>query len=150
MYRQILVAVDGSEVANQAFEHAIGLAQQVGAKLLVIYIVEYPRTVYASEAFDVGPFYQAMLDEAKTVLDKAKARLSQAGVQGEVKMIDSGNIGNSVADELEDAVKTLGADLVVMGTHGRRGFQRLMLGSVAEAFVRRSPVPVMLIPAGSH
>jgi len=150
MYRQILVALDGSTVADQALEHAIRLARLASAKIVVIYVVEYPSTLYTSEVFDVEPFHIAMVDEAKAVLDKAKLRLDRAGVVGEVRTIDSGSIGKSIAEEIENAVTNLDIDLVIMGTHGRRGFQRLMLGSVAEAFVRRSPVPVMLIPARSH
>lgn len=150
MYRQILVAVDGSKIAYQALEHAIGLAELARAKIFAIYVVEYPSTFYTSEIFDVELFHTEMVDEAKAVLKKVESRLTQSGIPGEARMIDSGSVGKSIAAEIKDAVQDLGIDLVVMGTHGRRGFQRLMLGSVAEAFVRRSPVPVLLIPVHPH
>lgn len=150
MYRQILVAVDSSKIAYLALEHAIHLAELARAKIFAIYVVEYPSTLYASEVFDVDMFHTGMVDEAKVVLGKVKSRLEQTGIPSETRMIDSGSIGKSVAAEIKDAVHDLGIDLVIMGTHGRRGFQRLALGSVAETFVRRSPVPVMLVPNHSE
>lgn len=149
MYKRILVAVDGSNIANQALEHAIQLAGVIGAYVYAVYVIEYPSALYTSEVFDVEPFHMAMVDEATSVLEKAKARLKQANLSGEVKMIDTGNVGKSIAAALEDAVEASDIDLVIMGTHGRRGIQRLMLGSVAEAFVRCSTVPVMLVPGRS-
>lgn len=147
MYHRILVPVDGSKVADRALDHAIRLARLTDARMCVIYVIEYPSTLYTSDFFDVEPFHAAMVDEAKAVLDKASLCLDRAGVLGEVRTIDSGDVGKSIADEIEHAVTNWQADLVVMGTHGRRGYQRLMLGSVAEDFARRSPVPILLIAA---
>lgn len=150
MYRQILVAVDGSETAYQALEHAIRLAELAHAKIFAIYVIEYPSTLYASEGIDVGMFHTEIVEEAKRVLGKVKTRLEQAGIPGETRMIDSGSVGKSIAAEIEGAVRALEIDLVIMGTHGRRGFQRFLLGSVAESFVRCSSVPVMLVPSHSE
>jgi nucleotide-binding universal stress UspA family protein len=150
MYRHILVAVDGSKIAYQALEHAIRLAKLTHAKIFAIYVVDYPSTFYESEIFSMELFHTEIVNEAKTVLDKVKSHLERSGIPSEVRIIDSGSVGKSIAAEIEDTVRALKIDLVVMGTHGRRGFQRLMLGSVAEAFIRRASVPVLLIPTHSH
>ncbi|WP_427185382.1 universal stress protein [Bordetella bronchialis] len=146
MYRHILVAVDGSITAERALDHAISLAKSEHAKLLAVYIVEYPSSIYSSAFIDVEPFHESMVNEAQTVLNKVQAKFRDAGVEGDVKMVDAGALSGTIADQLRAAAGDAGVDLVVMGTHGRRGFQRLVLGSVAEAFVRQSNCPVMLVP----
>ncbi|OZI18860.1 hypothetical protein CAL26_14335 [Bordetella genomosp. 9] len=146
MYRHILVAVDGSVTSERALDHAISLARVEDARILAVYIVEYPSSMYSSAFIDVEPFHDAMVEEARSVLDVAQAKFRDAGVKGAVKMVDAGVLSGTIAEQLADAAAEAGADLVVMGTHGRRGFQRLMLGSVAESFVRLSACPVMLVP----
>jgi nucleotide-binding universal stress UspA family protein len=145
MYRNILVAVDGSDTSRLALDHAIALAKSESARLLAIFVVEYPSSVYSSAFFDIEPFYAAMMEEARTVLDGAKRQIEAGGAVGDTKVVDAGALGGSIAEQIQAAAADTHSDLVVLGTHGRRGFQRLMLGSVAEAYVRLSTCPVLLV-----
>lgn len=146
MYRHILVAVDGSVTSERALDHAISLARAEHARVLAVYIVEYPSSMYSSAFIDVEPFHDAMVEEAQSVLNTAQAKFRDANVNGAVKMVDAGVLSGTIAEQLQAVAAEAGVDLVVMGTHGRRGFQRLMLGSVAESFVRLAECPVMLVP----
>ncbi len=147
MYRKILVALDGSDVAKAAFEHALNLAIKEDAELVPVYVVEYSSAYYTAAVYDVTPFHDAMIEEANKVVTEADEKLTAAGVRGTARYIDKGGITQTIAQLLQEAAEDEGADLVVLGTHGRRGFQRMMLGSVAEAFLRLSTNPVLLVPA---
>lgn len=146
MYKRILVAVDGSETSNQALDHAARLAKFSGARLHVVYVVEYPSALYMSSLYDPEPFHEAMKQEGEVVLGRAKARMAECGVNGETKAVDTQDAGQSVAQALDAEARKVGAELVIMGTNGRRGFQRLILGSVAESMARLASVPVLLVP----
>lgn len=147
MYQHILVAVDGSDTSQNALTHAIGLARSQHATLLAVYVVEYPSAIYYSPMYlNPKPLHEAMMAEGRHVLEKARLCIDEAGIKGETRLVDSGLLSGSVADEIGKAASEAKADVVIMGTHGRRGFRRLVMGSVAEAFVRQSRCPVILIP----
>ncbi|AOB31429.1 hypothetical protein AKI39_13115 [Bordetella sp. H567] len=146
MYRHILVAVDGSLTSERALDHAVSLAKSLHARLLGVYIIEYPSSVYTSAFIDVAPFHAAMVEEGQSVLDKVRTKLRDAGVAGDVKLVDAGALSGTIAEQIDATARETHVDLVVMGTHGRRGFQRLMIGSVAESYVRLSECPVILVP----
>ncbi|ALM84535.1 universal stress protein [Bordetella sp. N] len=147
MYRKILVALDGSDVAQAAFEHALHLGSTEKAEVVPVYIVEYSSAYYTSAVYGVTPFRDAMTEEANKVVAAANERLAAAGVRGKARFIDKEGITQTIAQQLQETAVEEGADLVVLGTHGRRGFQRMVLGSVAEAFLRLSTTPVLLVPA---
>ncbi|WP_179284174.1 MULTISPECIES: universal stress protein [Alcaligenaceae] len=147
MYRKILVALDGSDVAQAALEHALHLGSTENAEVVPVYVVEYSSAYYSAAIYDVTPFHDAMMEEANKVVAMANERLTAAGVRGKARFIDKEGITQTIAQQLQDAAEEEGADLVVLGTHGRRGFQRMVLGSVAEAFLRLSTRPVLLVPA---
>lgn len=147
MYRKILVALDGSDVAQAAFEHALHLGSMEDAEVLPVYIIEYSSAYYTTAVYDVTPVRDAMIEEANKVVTAANERLAAAGVRGKAQFIDKEGISPTIAQQLQDTAQEVGADLVVLGTHGRRGFQRMMLGSVAEAFLRLATCPVLLVPA---
>lgn len=149
MYKRILVAVDGSEVADGAFEAALQLAKAQDAELLPLYIVEYPNIYAPNVGYDPAPIYDALLAEGEEVRKKADARLKQEGVKGKSQVADNFPTRKTTAGQIQDTTDAFQADLVVLGTHGRSGFKRLMLGSVAEAFIRMSTRPVLLIPQKS-
>ncbi|MFC4273592.1 universal stress protein [Achromobacter aloeverae] len=147
MYRKILVALDGSDVAQAAFEHALHLGSKENAEVVPVYVVEYSSAYYTAAVYDVTPFRDAMIEEANKVVATANQRLQAAGVRGNARFIDKEGITQTIAQQLQETAEEEGVDLVVLGTHGRRGFQRMMLGSVAEAFLRLSTCPVLLVPA---
>lgn len=146
MYQHILLAVDGSDTSLRALSHAIELAKAQHASLLAIYVVEYPSAIYSSAYIEIAPFHEAVMEEGRHVLAKAQASMNEAGVNGQTRLIDPGMLSSGVADEIEKVALEIKADVVVLGTHGRRGFRRLMMGSVAEAFVRQAHCPVILVP----
>ena len=127
MYQRILVPVDGSESAARGLREAIALATVTGALLRIIYVVdEVAHTASAQE-----------------VLDSALAMCRRRGAHAQTHLYQ--NLGGAAAETIIEDARKWGAQLIVMGTHGRRGITRAVLGSDAEAVVRRSPVPVLLV-----
>lgn len=146
MYKKILVAVDGSDVANGAFESALQLAKAENAQLFALYVIEYPKFYMPDAGYDPTPIYDMLVAEGKLIVRKVHDRLKQEGIKGQSEAIDNFNTGNTTAEQIQNTADVFQADLVVLGTHGRSGFKRLMLGSVAEAFIRISTRPVLLVP----
>ncbi|MGZ5037569.1 MAG: universal stress protein [Usitatibacter sp.] len=152
MYERILVPVDGSPTAERGLEEAIRLAKITGATLRVVHVAELmnfvttlePAVAYSSDVIAV------MTREGEKTLERAKARACASGVAVETLLLD--NLSASVSEHVIDQAKAWNAELIVIGTHGRRGIGRIMLGSDAEAIARTSPVPVLLVrlpaPAG--
>ena len=147
MYQRILVPVDGSTTSNQGLDEAIKLARLTGASLRLIHVVDVltfatgfePYTVYAG---DVIP---RMKEAGEQILDQAKTRAAASGVKVDSLLFDS--IAARVSETVIEQAKAWKADLIVIGTHGRRGVGRLFLGSDAEQIVRMAPVPVLLVRA---
>lgn len=146
-YKRILVPVDGSPTSAKGLKAAIKLAREARGKLCLVHVVEqYPALmVPEAGAVDITP----MLEATKTAARKALARIERsaraAGARPATALVEG--FGSRVADLIVRQAKRWRADLIVMGTHGRRGMKRALLGSDAELVVRYSPVPVLLIPA---
>jgi nucleotide-binding universal stress UspA family protein len=149
MYRHILAAIDGSETSARAFDAALQLARESGAELQPLYVVDVPMMVYDAPGYDPSIVRDAFLEEARHVADDALARMKHDSVQGAPRTIETNPVGDDsdVAHCILHAAADLKADLVVMGTHGRRGVRRLVLGSVAERFLRIAQCPVLMISA---
>ncbi|MBN8614166.1 MAG: universal stress protein [Deltaproteobacteria bacterium] len=141
----IVCAIDFSEQSNAALAHAVGLAKRLGAKVLAVHAWQLP--VYAVPD-GVAVFGPEVVAEITTGLQKQVAATLEAhrvdGVTIEGKLV----AGAPVEATLEVA-KEAGADYVVIGTHGRTGVARFVLGSVAERMVRLSTVPVIVVPTKS-
>jgi nucleotide-binding universal stress UspA family protein len=145
-YKRILVPVDGGVTAAKGLSEAVKMAKGGRAKLLLLHVVEEYSAFSAPEVgVDIGPLLEAMLSTGRTTLDRIERRVRGAGVRPETLMVE--NVGGRVADEIVWQAKRWKADLIVIGTHGRRGLQRALMGSDAELVVRYSPVPVLLVPA---
>lgn len=152
MYKRILAPVDGSETSARALDAAIELAREHNAELRPVYVVDVPPLSYSSAAFDPVPVRAAFVEEGKHVLADAAAKMRRGGIEdskGSTSLIEVEPLRDDIAQRIEHAAVDFEADLVVMGTHGRRGWRRLVLGSVAEHFVRISTRPVLLIPHDS-
>ena len=147
MYQQILVAVDGSETSARALDAALQLARDAGAKLQPLFVVDVPLMSYDVPGYDPSYVRNALLEEGRQVMDDAVARMKRAGVQGTPRIVETDLAGDDIARCILRAANEFKASLVVMGTHGRRGFQRLVLGSVAERFLRIAQCPVLMISA---
>jgi nucleotide-binding universal stress UspA family protein len=145
-YKRILVPVDGSPTSARGLAAAIAMAKESGARLLLLHVVEEYAAFAAPEVgVNIGPILEAMRAGGKKTLARVARAASRAGVKPQTALVE--NFGGRVADAIIAQAKRWRADLVVMGTHGRRGLQRALLGSDAEVVVRYSPVPVLLIPA---
>ena len=148
MYTRILVAVDGSNTSRRAFEAALDLAKCNGAVLQPFYVVENTPMYFEAPGYDPSVLRSRLIEQGKELgAEFAKAMLDN-GVKGELAVGESSSL-DDVSVVVLNAAEDFKADLLVMGTHGRRGFQRLILGSVAERCVRQATLPVLLIPAAS-
>ena len=148
MFKRIVVAIDGSRTSRRAFESALELAATHGAVLQPCYVVENAPVYYDVPGYDPSILRDELADQGAKLADEANAEMKQRGVQGAV-VIAEGSSVDDVAEMVLAAAVAFNADLLVMGTHGRKGFQRLILGSVAERCLRQATLPVLLIPASS-
>lgn len=140
--RTILVATDFSETASKAVEYAVALATKLGARLAVVTAVSTP-VVGMSEvavAISVGTI-EAVIAEHQASMDRLVAKYR--GVIDLEPVVRNGDPQTVITD----AVEQVGADLLVIGTHGRTGLKRLLLGSVAEQVIRHAKCPVLTVHA---
>lgn len=145
MYRKILVPVDGSRTSARGLDEAIKLAKGQKATLVLLHAVDEAVVTYGT---DIVPIYidemlASMREGGRKILAAAAARVRSRGVK--VKSVLVEKFVGPVAEIIVSQTKKQRADLIVIGTHGRRGVTRLVMGSDAEGVVRRSPVPVLLV-----
>jgi nucleotide-binding universal stress UspA family protein len=144
MFQHILGPIDGSDTAAQGLREAIRLAADQKARLRLLYVIDdFPMLVELAtvESFDAS--LQKLRNYGEKLLADAKRLAGQSGVEAEpvLREVTQGRIAETVVDEATISR----CDLVVMGTHGRRGLSRMALGSDADLVVRTSPVPVLLV-----
>lgn len=143
MYKRILVPVDGSETSNKAVVAALQMARENGGRVRLVHVLD--ELAYLSGYEIGGDLLKIARDYALKVLDDALAMAKSAGVPADTKLMEApgARIGEVVADE----ARSWEADLIVTGTHGRRGVGRVLLGSGAEQVLRLAPVPVLAVRA---
>jgi len=149
MFKRILAPIDGSETSQSALESALSVARENGAELIPLFVVDVPMKAYEVPGGDPKYVRKALLNEGQRLADEALAAMQRDGIRGIPRVVEVGTPGASVPERILEEARAANCDLVVMGTHGRRGVKRLMLGSVAERFVRMSYCPVLLIPGGA-
>jgi nucleotide-binding universal stress UspA family protein len=144
MYGKILVPVDGSETSTRALNEAIKIAKVQGSQLRLVHIVnEFILDITYSGGLFVQNLIDSLVKTGRSVLDTAEAAAKKEGVRVESVLIES--IGGVAADLILAQAKKWQPDLIVMGTHGRRGLARAFLGSDAQNVVRDASVPVLLV-----
>jgi len=146
MFKRILVPVDGSTPSKRAVSMAISLAQEKQGQVRLVHVLEQAAfmTGYDPSTAASGHLYGALLSSGEQVLQEAAGTVRAAGLHPEVELVqDMGRLGDAVAT----ACTSWAADLVVVGTHGRRGPSRLLLGSGAEQIIRFATVPVLVVRA---
>jgi len=144
MYKRILVAIDGSETSNLGLLHAIQLAKDQQGQLRLVHVVDQVY-VDAETATAMVEFWNAQRQSGEALLQEARSLASKAGIEPETTLLEIEKLGQRIADMIVDEAKRWPADLIVIGTHGRRGLSHVFLGSVAEGVVRISTTPVLLI-----
>jgi nucleotide-binding universal stress UspA family protein len=145
MYNRILVAVDGSDTSNLALQEAIKLAKDQHSALRLVHVIDLTLAYSAVEAPYVADYEKAMRAAGQKVIADCSATVRDAGIEFDAKSIVIEILGQHIYDAIEEQAKQWPADLIVIGTHGRRGFRRLFLGSVAEGLTRVASRPVLLI-----
>jgi nucleotide-binding universal stress UspA family protein len=144
MYSKILVPVDGSGASRRGLAEAVKLAKALGAQLRLVHVV--------NEFFAIAPditamYAQEMIESlravGKQILADSKEYVHKQSVEAQSVLLES--IGGRAADLIMDQVKEWQPELIVMGTHGRRGVRRMVMGSDAETMLRLSPVPVLMV-----
>ena len=144
MYQKILVPVDGSPTSNQGLQEAIQLAKDQRGRLRLLHIAD-ERAVdcgYSAGTCGAELIESARVDGQK-ILTESQALAKNGGLRAEALLVES--MGGLVAALIIEQARAWPADLIVMGTHGRRGLSRLAMGSDAESVVRTTPVPVLLV-----
>lgn len=149
MYAKILVPVDGSDPSMCGLNEAIKLGKALGSQLRLLHIVnelifDYP---YSPNAY-ASTVIVWLRASSKIILDEAESLARLSGLQPERIHLES--IGGAAAALIIAQAKEWRADLIVMGTHGRRGIRHLALGSDAEGVVRNTPVPILLLRGPSN
>ena len=136
MYETILVPTDGSDQADAAIDHAVSLARAHDATVHLLYVADSNRDSVTTLG---GEVVDALEQEGERIIGNATERLDPA-----VDVVDAVETGDPV-ETILDYAEVVDADLIVMGTHGRRGLDRYLLGSTTERVVRLSSIPVLTI-----
>jgi nucleotide-binding universal stress UspA family protein len=146
MYQRILVPVDGSETSNRGLEEAMRLAKEHQARLRLFHVMDLSVIPGDSGAgFYLETLRHALRQKGDMLLKEATAAAGAQGLNVESRLHES--FAGRPAEAIVREAESWAADLIVMGTHGRRGIDHFFLGSDAETVVRMSPVPVLLVRA---
>lgn len=144
MFKRILLAVDGSDTAEQGLLEAINLAMENRARLRIVHVVDLVNLNLGLE-IPIPDISDAVTASGREILRKAEAVAKSAGVPVETQLLEIDTLGRRVPEMIVADAETWPADLIVICTHGRSGLSHLFLGSVAEGVVRVATKPVLLI-----
>lgn len=144
MYKRILVPIDGSETAKLGLNEAIKLAKNQGGSIRIFHVVNELIVVsqYASAA-TLGQLIDFLRSAGESLLNDAKSVARSAGVEVDTVLVEA--MGSQAGAHIVQQAQEWPAELIVCGTHGRRGIRRIVMGSDAEYVVRYTPVPVLLV-----
>ncbi|HEX7689322.1 MAG TPA: universal stress protein [Burkholderiaceae bacterium] len=146
MYSRILVPVDGSVPSRCGLREALGLAADGRATVVLLHVAAEPALLMGAAGYvNYGELSDMLRRAGQEIVDDAAREAAKAGVPCETQVVDAG--AGAVSDAIVDQASRQRCQLIVMGTHGRRGVRRLTLGSDAELVVRHAPVPVLLVKA---
>lgn len=143
MYKHLLIATDGSDLAQKAVDQGLALAKALNAKATAVVVTESWVSKVSGEmaiGFPIEAYDKSCADQAKLILDAVRASARTAGADCEVKHVPD----QFPADGIIATAKSAGCDLIVMASHGRRGLKRLLLGSQTNQVLTHSTVPVLV------
>lgn len=143
MYQRILVPIDGSATSERALDEAIKFAQQQNSRIELVYVLEDIWYFDNENYLNYAELVQVMHSSGEKILAQAQNKFLQAGVAVDIRLLEAQ--GERIANVIINEAKHSLANLIIIGTHGRSGFSRMLLGSVAEGVVRTAPIPVLLI-----
>lgn len=144
MYDKILVPLDGSPCSDRAFEEAVALARIMKSRLLLLHVIDtVPMAMDMIPPTTWQDIAEGLRKHGQGLLDRARQTAAGHGIASETRLIEGHD--ERVADTIVAEAGAAACDLVVMGTHGRRGFAHAMAGSDAERVLRQCPVPLLLV-----
>lgn len=150
MYARILVPIDFGSQAQRGMAEAIALARALGSKLRIVHVVDVRGMLQSMSSYTPTPRPQ-LIEEWRAIgedlVAKAVAQVREAGIEADSVVVCDSAL--RIADAVVREAQAFQAGLIVMGTHGRRGLSRLVMGSDAELVLRNSPVPVLLVRSES-
>ena len=143
MFNHILVPIDGSETSMLAVSKASGLALAFGSRITLIHVIDnYPFIgIGADYAVGQTEYLAAATASAHAALARGVDELAAEGLHSDQRVID----GHVVHEGIIDTANALGVDLIVIGSHGRSGIERLLLGSVTQRVLQDAPMPVLVV-----
>lgn len=143
MFKHILVPVDGSTTAQLAVEKVIGLAQAFGSQVSAIFVIDpYPFTGVGTDfAYGQAEYLSAATAEANAAIKATQAAFNAADLQVDAAVVESHTPWRGIVE----AAESKQADLIVMGSHGRSGLEKLVLGSVTQAVLAHTRLPVLVV-----
>jgi len=143
MFKHLLVPIDGSPTSQLAVDKAIGLARAFASSVSVLFVIDpYPFTgVGADFSYGQMQYLSAAKAEANDALAVARQAFEAAGVQVSASLVESHSVWRGIVEAAEAG----GADLIVMGSHGRSGMEKLVLGSVAQRVLSHAHLPVLVV-----
>lgn len=148
MFKRILVAVDASQTGELALQTAIGLAAEMQAQLRIVHAVDAANINLSAEfptRSEMSELSESIIKAGQKILSDAEATAVAAGLAAETHLITIDTLNLRIPEAIANDAEAWPADLIVIGTHGRRGLSRLFLGSVAEGVARVAITPVLLI-----
>ena len=146
IYKNIMLATDGSDVSNCALEEIIKLTKHQKTNVRLVHVVDESFVYYGGPGFDYPSLMASYREEGVHILEKAVQQLaSQSSLHVDQRLLELKPFQGRIAEVIVEEAAEWPADLLVIGTHGRRGFSRFFLGSVAENIVRIATTPVLLI-----
>jgi nucleotide-binding universal stress UspA family protein len=143
MYTRILVPVDGSVASARGLDEAIELARHLKARIRLVHVVEPWVMVSPETPAATLEVAESIRSAGASLLKECENKVTNAGIKVDADLIET--FGDSAGECIVKMAKEVDADLIVCGTHGRRGIRRMLMGSDAEHIVRRAPVPVLLV-----
>jgi nucleotide-binding universal stress UspA family protein len=146
MYKRIVVAVDGSETSGKALDEATNLAREMSSVILLLHVCEEMPIMWEPDGMNMTLMQdslKAIADAGKELLEKHRKQLAEQSITVETKLVETygGRMGSVISEEAQK----WHADLLVVGTHGRKGIAHFLIGSVAEDVTRTASMPVLLV-----
>ena len=146
IYKKIMLAIDGSVTSHFVVEEAIKLTKGQDVSLRIIHVVDESYSYFGGSAFDALSYVAACKKEGEKILHKAEKKITErSSIKVETSLVELGPFQGRVGEVIVAEAKAWHADLLIIGTHGRRGFSRLFLGSVADHIVQIAVMPVLLV-----
>lgn len=145
MYQKILVALDGSKTSQLALLEAIKLAKNQNAKLCMLHVVDELPNYYVPYGGDLIKYQEYYRECGQEILCRMKQCAQEAGITPQTQLIEITQGVERISEKILEYALANQIDLIVIGTHGRRGLNHFLLGSVAEAVIRTAPVPILLV-----